>query len=259
MHPVDRKMLIRQQRFDLRAGFAPRFLQTSSRDDNPCVLFGKIHISAMGGWNGSELGLLRLGACPSLSRYVPHSETSRRAGCRRSARFQTEGTANTRIGAHFGPGSSYWGFPLFASLRSFMPLLTCMRAPATLSCRACEPNCASCLRGASRRARPHAGRARQTTWRFSGPFVLDPPGRSPGFSAACPVEFSAHILPRFDCPPIAKRHAGCNHCCSKHIMSTTSQRSNPCTSTPVYWTAVGQPPGASFSKYLISLAGRGVV
>jgi len=66
-----------------------------------------------------------------------HGETSRRAGCRRSARFQTEGTATivaaanattTRIGAHLGCRELILGFPLFASLRSFMPLLTCMRS-----------------------------------------------------------------------------------------------------------------------------------
>ena len=60
-----------------------------------------------------------------------HGETSRRAGCRRSARFQTEGTATivaaanattTRIGAHLGCRELILGFPLFASLRSFMPL-----------------------------------------------------------------------------------------------------------------------------------------
>jgi len=44
-----------------------------------------------------------------------------------------------------------------------MPLLTCMRPGGAFLPSACEPNCASCLRGASRRARPRAGRARQTT------------------------------------------------------------------------------------------------
>jgi len=131
MHPVDRKMLIRQQRFDLRAAallrafFRPHLAMTTlalrqsfaairwmedlhlqavvrtrhtkkapgesglrgtfderSRAQGALVLlsqkvaadgkenhlFGKIYTSAMGGWNGSELGLLRLGACPSLSR-----------------------------------------------------------------------------------------------------------------------------------------------------------------------------------------------
>src|ERR1700756_5530407 len=41
------------------------------------------------------------------------------------------------------------------------PLLTCMRSGCAFLPPACEPNCASCLRGASRRARPHARRAWQ--------------------------------------------------------------------------------------------------
>ena len=137
-----------------------------------------------------------------------HGETSRRAGCRRSARFQTEGTATIvaaanattiRIGAHLGRRELILGFPLFASAVVYAPphlhalRLRFLAAPASPTVQAVY----EAHQGALDHTRVVLGK------QLGDPavlFVLDAPGRLPGFSTACPVEFRAHILPRFDGP-----------------------------------------------------------